>query len=65
MGTIAYKLKLPDTTKIHETFHVSQLKALYGVTTSPYLPFPLTIEIRPIMMPIILMLTKTMINNGR
>lgn len=56
MDTVAYKLKLPNTTKIHEVLHVSQSKAFYGASTNPYLPLTLTtIEMGPFMMPIIIM----------
>lgn len=41
VGTMAYKLKLPPSTKIHPVFHIAQLKEFKGTTAEPYLPLPL------------------------
>lgn len=40
MGTVAYRLKLPEDSCIHDVFHIGFLKQFHGVppTTVPQLP---------------------------
>ena len=42
IGTIAYKVQLPESAKIHHVFHIALLKPFHGKSSPPYLPFPLT-----------------------
>jgi hypothetical protein len=62
VGTIAYKLQLPSTARIHPVFHVSQLKVFKGNVQEPYMPLPLTVtEVGPIMQPIQVLATRTIL----
>jgi hypothetical protein len=41
IGRVAYKLQLPDSAKIHDVFHVNQLKKHLGRATVPNPNLPL------------------------
>ncbi|XP_006579269.1 uncharacterized protein [Glycine max] len=42
IGTVAYKVQLLESAKIHPVFHIALLKPFHGKSSPPYLPFPLT-----------------------
>lgn len=60
IGSVAYKLKLPESIRIHPVFHVSQLKLFKGPATIPYQPLPLvTTELGPMIHPKSVLGTRT------
>ena len=66
ISTVAYKLDLPATTKIHNVFHVSVLKKFKGENSNPYLPLPLqTTEEGPILEPHRIVNRRVIFQNGK
>nr|KYP63732.1 Transposon Ty3-G Gag-Pol polyprotein [Cajanus cajan] len=66
IGSVAYKLLLPASAKIHSVFHVSLLKKCKGNHQTPYLPLPLlTNEFGPVVQPSRILDSRTIIRGDQ
>ena len=65
IGTVAYRLELPESAKIHPVFHVSMLKRFEGPVKTPYVPLPLLTEPEgPLVQPELILAIRTIDHHG-
>lgn len=66
IGTVAYRLSLPDSVQIHDVFHVSKLKRCFGNPEHQHLPFPSTFQdTNPVFTPVAVLRSRTITYHGQ
>ncbi|XP_052297225.1 uncharacterized protein LOC127902358 [Citrus sinensis] len=66
VGSVAYKLELPSTSKIHSVFHISVLKPYHGNDPAISHPLPeLSVDNHPLLLPAAICATQIVLQQGK
>lgn len=64
IGVVEYRVELPNGSRIHPIFHVSQLKPYVGSSATPVAPFPVDSTGLPTLTPLVVVSSRVVLKQG-